>query len=185
MVKAGFKGVLQRLSVELGQSLVAGQEIALIGSVQNLIALVRVPQSMAQQVLIGHQAIVDTRRDKIIGSVSRIDPVVVENTVEIEIALPDELPMSARPMQNIDAVIIIEILEDITYIERPVNGQVNSNIKLFQLDDTNEYAVRTDVQLGKSAGRYIEILSGAKVDDKFVVSDMSFIEPEEIKIENF
>lgn len=47
-VKARFDGVLRRLSVELGQSLAAGQEIALIGSVQDLIALVRVPQSTAQ-----------------------------------------------------------------------------------------------------------------------------------------
>ena len=71
-VKAGFDGVLQRLSVALGQSLAAGQEIALIGSVQDLIALVRVPQNKAQQIFIGQKAIVDTRRDKIVGTVSRI-----------------------------------------------------------------------------------------------------------------
>ncbi|WP_289028927.1 FtsX-like permease family protein [uncultured Paraglaciecola sp.] len=47
-VRAGFDGVLQRLSVELGQSLAAGQEVALIGSVTDLIALIRVPQSQAQ-----------------------------------------------------------------------------------------------------------------------------------------
>jgi multidrug efflux pump subunit AcrA (membrane-fusion protein) len=184
-VKAGFSGVLQRLSIELGQSLVAGQEIAMIGSVQDLIALVRVPQSKVQQVLVGQQVIVDTRRDKIYGTVSRIDPVVVDNTVEIEIVLPDELPLSARPMQNVDAVIITETLKDITYIDRPVNYQGGSEIALFLLDSENNYAVRTQVKLGKSAGRYVEILNGAKVNDKFVVSDLSFIEPGEIRIGNY
>jgi multidrug resistance efflux pump len=184
-VKAGFDGVLQRLSVELGQSLAAGQEIALIGSVQDLIALVRVPQSKAQQIFIGQKAIVDTRRDEIIGSVSRIDPVVVENTVEVEIALPSELPASARPQLSVDAVIITDTLPNITYMERPVNSKANSEVSLFKLDNTNSSALRTQVKFGKEAGRYIEIINGAKVNDTFIISDLSMLKKPELTIENF
>jgi len=184
-VKAGFDGVLQRLSVELGQSLAAGQEIALIGSVQDLIALVRVPQSKAQQIFIGQKAIVDTRRDKIIGTVARIDPVVVENTVVVEIALPDQLPASARPQLSVDAVIITDTLDNITYMERPVNGKANSNSSLFRLDDSNNTAMRTQVKFGKEAGRYIEIIDGGNVNDIFIVSDLSLEKSSELTIENF
>lgn len=184
-VKAGFSGVLQRLSVELGQSLAAGQEIALIGSVDDLIALVRVPQSKAQQIFIGQKAIVDTRRDKITGTVARIDPVVVENTVEVEISLPNNLPSSARPQLSVDAVIITDTLTDITYIERPVNGKANSNSRLFRLDESHDYAMRIDVEFGKEAGRYIEILAGAKVNDTFIVSDLSQLKSSELTIDNF
>jgi multidrug efflux pump subunit AcrA (membrane-fusion protein) len=184
-VKARFDGVLRRLSVELGQSLAAGQEIALIGSVQDLIALVRVPQSKAQQIFIGQKTIIDTRRDKIIGTVSRIDPVVVDNTVEVEIALPDQLPASARPQLSVDAVIITDVLSNVTYMERPVNGQANSKSSLFRLDDSNNSAARTPVQFGKEAGRYIEIIEGAKVNDIFIVSDLSLVKNPEVTIENF
>jgi multidrug efflux pump subunit AcrA (membrane-fusion protein) len=184
-VKAGFDGVLQRLSVELGQSLAAGQEIGLIGSVQNLIALVRVPQSKAQQIFIGQKAIVDTRRDKIFGTVSRIDPVVVENTVEVEIALPEQLPASARPQLSVDAVIITDILTNITYMERPINGQPNANSSLFRLDDSNNFAMRTQVKFGKEAGRYIEIIEGGTVNDIFIVSDLSSLKNTELTIDNF
>ena len=184
-VRAGFSGVLQRLSVELGQSLAAGQEIALIGSVQDLIALVRVPQSKAQLIFIGQKAIVDTRRDKIVGTVSRIDPVVVENTVEIEIALPDQLPASARPQLSVDAVIITDILTNITYMERPVNGKANSNTNLFRLDESHNTAMIIAVKFGKEAGRYIEIIEGGKVNDTFIVSDLSLLKNSELTIENF
>lgn len=184
-VKAGFDGVLQRLSVELGQSLTAGQEIALIGSVQELIALVKVPQSKAQQVLIGQKAIVDTRRDKIIGTVARIDPVVVDNTVEIEIDLPPHLPDSARPQLSVDAFIITDTLTRITYMDRPVNSKVNSSISLFRLEHSSNYAKRTQVKFGREAGRFIEVIEGAKVDDTFIVSDLSLFTGSELAIENF
>lgn len=184
-VKAGFSGVLQRLSVELGQSLAAGQEIALIGSVKDLIALVRVSQSKAQQIFIGQQAIIDTRRDIIMGSVSRIDPVVVENTVEIEIALPSKLPKSARPQLSVDATIITDTLTDVTYMERPVNAQENSQMSLYKLDELTGYAVKADIRFGREAGRYIEVIEGGKVNDIFIVSDLSHLKNLKLEIESF
>lgn len=183
-VKAEFDGVLQSLSVDLGQRLEAGEEIALIGSVQELIALVRVPQGKAQQISIGQEAIVDTRRDKIIGSVSRIDPVVVENTVEVEIALPKSLPASARPQLSIAAVIITETLTNITFIERPVNGKANSTISLFLVDESSDTAEKTLVKFGQEAGRYIEIVEGGKVDDTFIISDLSALKKTKLIISN-
>ena len=187
-VKAGFDGVLQRLSVELGQSLSAGQEVALIGSVQDLIALVRVPQNKAQQIFIGQKAIVDTRRDKVLGTVARIDPVVVDNTVEVEITLPEQLPASARPQLSVDAVIITDTLTNITYMDRPVNGKANSSTSLFRLDSTNSAsntAIKTQVKLGREAGRYIEIIDGGKVNDTFILSDLSLLKNSRLTIDNF
>ncbi|OHU87424.1 MULTISPECIES: efflux RND transporter periplasmic adaptor subunit [Pseudoalteromonas] len=172
-VKAGFSGVLQRLSVELGQSLTQGQEVALIGSVTDLIALVRVPQSQVQQVVVGQTAIVDTRRDKIVGKVSRIEPIVQDNTVEIEIALPETLPASARPQLNVDASIIADKLQQVLYIERPVNVKQHSKINLYRLTSGSSTAQLTTLELGQIAGRYIEVISGAKPDDAFIISDLS------------
>lgn len=172
-VRAGFDGVLQRLSVELGQSLSAGQEVALIGSITDLIALIRVPQSQAQQIMIGQQTIIDTRRDKIKGVVSRIDPIVADNTVEVEIALPKELPASARPMLSVDGTITADTLKNVQYIQRPANVKGNSQIEIYQVDATNNMAQLVKLNLGRQAGRYIEIKSGAQLDQQYIVSDLS------------
>ncbi|NRA59865.1 MAG: HlyD family efflux transporter periplasmic adaptor subunit [Psychrobium sp.] len=172
-VRAGFDGVLQRLSVELGQSLSAGQEVALIGSVTDLIALIRVPQSQAQQIIIGQQTIIDTRRDKIQGVVSRIDPIVADNTVEIEIALPKNLPASARPMLSVDGIIIADTLRNVQYIQRPANVKAHSKISLYLLNASAKQAQLVEVKLGRQAGRFIEIISGAKLKQQFIVSDLS------------
>ncbi|KZN32600.1 hypothetical protein N480_25460 [Pseudoalteromonas luteoviolacea S2607] len=172
-VKAGFSGVLQRLSVELGQSLAPGQEIALIGSVTDLIALIRVPQSQVQQVSVGQRAIINTRRDKISGKVTRIDPIVQDNTVEVEIALPKALPASARPQLNVDASIIADTLQKVYYIKRPANVKPYSEITLYRLEPDSSAAHLRTLKLGQQAGRYIEIISGAEPNDAFIISDLS------------
>jgi len=172
-VRAGFDGVLQRLSVELGQSLSPGQEVALIGSVTDLIALIRVPQSQAQQIMIGQTTIIDTRRDKIVGVVSRIDPIVANNTVEIEIALPKNLPASARPMLSVDGTITADTLTNVKYIQRPANVKDNSEISIYRVNPDSKDAQLISLKLGRQAGRYIEIKQGAAVNDQLIVSDLS------------
>lgn len=181
-IKAGFNGVLQRLSVELGQSVQAGQEVALIGSVKDLIALIKVSQNQAQQVVIDQKVIINTRQDDIIGKVTRIDPVVKDNTVEIEVSLPTQLPASARPQQNVDAVIVSKTLIDALYIERPINIQKQSEHVLYQLDESNNVAHREKLYFGDKAGRYITIKSGAELGNKFIISDLSNYQVEQIVI---
>jgi HlyD family secretion protein len=172
-VRAGFDGVLQRLSVELGQSLSAGSEVALIGSVTDLIALIRVPQSQAQQVVLGQSAVIDTRRDKITGVVSRIDPIVADNTVEIEIALPDELPASARPQLSVDGQIIADSLSNVLYMKRPAGAKSNGETQLYRLQEETSHALLGNIRFGVQAGQYMQIRSGAALGDQFIISDLT------------
>jgi len=181
-VKAGFDGVLQRLSVKLGQSLAPGQEVALIGSVTELIALIRVPQSQAQLIAVGQKAEVDTRQDKIIGKVVRIDPIVVDNTVEIEISLPPSLPKSARPQQNIDATITATTLKNVNYIERPANTKAQSNVELYKLNDEQTQASKISLKFGEKTGRFIVVRSGAQAGNQFIISDLSNYTNQQIAI---
>jgi multidrug resistance efflux pump len=182
IVKAGLNGVLQRLSVKLGQSLSPGQEVALIGSVTDLIALIRVPQNQVQLVQVGQKVVIDTRQEIIVGKVVRIDPIVEQNTVEVEISLPNVLPKSARPEQNVDAVITANILKNIYYIDRPANVHAQSETALYQLNQASSEAKRTRINFGEKTGRYIEITSGAKKGDRFIISDLSNYKTPQISI---
>lgn len=172
-VRAGMDGVLQRVSVELGQSVNAGQEIALIGSATDLVALIRIPQSEAQSVSVGEDAIITARGDEIKGKVARIDPLVESNSVNIEISLPQKLPPSALPQSNVDAKIIAATLPNITYIKRPAKAQANSQAQLYRLDSNQKHAQIHDVKFGRRAGDYIEILAGAQANELFIISDLS------------
>ncbi|MFT5725381.1 MAG: HlyD family secretion protein [Bacteroidia bacterium] len=181
-VKAEFEGVLQRLSVELGQSLSAGQEIALIGSATDLIANIKVPQNQAQQLVIGQSVTIDTRRDKILGRVSRIDPIVENNTVKVEIALPKVLPLSARPYLDVDGTVLIKTLEKVNYIKRPANLNADSVVNIYQVTDDNSQTKLRTLKFGQKAGHFIEIVSGARKGQRFIISDLSDLSESKTKI---
>jgi multidrug resistance efflux pump len=172
-VKAGIDGVLQRLPVELGQSINPGQELALIGSDDDLLALVKVSQAQAENVQIGHSATVKIRRDHITGIVSRITPEVQEGTIEVEIKFNQKLNDAARPELSVDAVIYTAQLHNIFYLERPVNVRSHSSKPLYKMNSDKQLAQLTTVNFGEAAGRYIEITNGAVLDDTFILTDMS------------
>lgn len=172
-VRADFVGVVQRLSVEEGQAVAPGQEIAMIGSIETLVAVLRVPQSQAHLIQVGQAALIDTRRDKIKGQVTRIDPVVSNNTVSVEIALPVDLPASARPEQNVEGFIEIERLANVFYMERPAGVRSQGSGMLYQVNNSNDTATLKNLEFGFSSGRLIEVRSGAKDGDQFITSDLT------------
>lgn len=172
-VRAGMAGVLQKLPVEMGQSLAPGAEVALVGSATDLAAIIRVPQGQAQSVHLGNEAIVDTRREKIAGKVSRIVPIVANNTVEIEVALDDIKGTSARPNLSVDGTIIGDRLEHVKYVRRPARVAANSTSQAYALVPGSKEAAPRTVRFGRMAGQYIEVLAGADVGEKLVVTDLT------------
>ncbi|MCC2607754.1 efflux RND transporter periplasmic adaptor subunit [Planctobacterium marinum] len=172
-IKAGIAGVVQRVAVEIGQAVDAGQEVALIGSVDHLNAEVKVPQSKAELIRVGQKVLIDTRSTTMEGTVARIDPVVTENTVLVEVALPGDLPDSVRPQLSIDGKIIIDVLHDTLYVKRPSNVKANTYKNIFVLNEGGNEAELVAMQFGQEAGMFIQVTSGVPEQSKLVLNDLS------------
>jgi HlyD family secretion protein len=183
VVKAGLDGILQNLPVELGQSVPAGQALALVGSTQDLVALVRVPQTRAERVKVGQAAIIDTRTEQVPGKVTRIDPAVTEGTVTVEIAFAGAPPVGARPELSVNSRIVTETLRDVLYVERPVNVAENSKARVFKVSDGSGNAAAAELTFGVENDRYIQVAAGAAVGEKLILSDMKGYEARELSIE--
>lgn len=173
IVRAGIKGVLQRSPVELGQSVAAGQELALVGSDKDLKALIRISQSRVDQIKLGQAATINTRREQVAGKVSRITPEVRDGTIEVEILFTEGVPASARPELNVDAEIYTADIKNTLFVERPVNVQNHSAVTLFKLADNKSSARLQELNFGAESGKYIQVLQGAKENDILVLSDMA------------
>ena len=172
-VTAGVSGVLAELPLDEGQWVQSGETLARVVQPGRLKAEVRIPQTQAQDIAPGQVAYIDTRNDTIIGQVVRIDPSVQNGTVTIDVALPHDLPRSARPDLSIDGNVVIQRLDDVTYVGRPAYGQANQRVGMFKLVDDGQYAERVNVMLGASSVNEIEVIEGLEEGDIVILSDMS------------
>ena len=172
-VRAGQAGVLQTLSLQPGEWVNPGQEMARVAGQDRLKAVVRVPETQARDLTLGLPAEVDTRNGVVKGRVSRVDPSVQGGTVAVDIQLEGALPKGARPDLSIDAVIEIERLADVLHVGRPSNGSSEATVGLFRLDRDGRYATRVPVELGRGSADQIEVRSGLQPGDQIILSEMS------------
>ena len=89
------------------------------------------------------------------------------------VALEGILPQGARSDLSIEGTITIERLPSVLHVGRPAYGQSNSTVGLFKLVEGGRYAVRVNVQLGRSSVNSVEVLAGLKEGDQVILSDMS------------
>jgi HlyD family secretion protein len=172
-VRAGTGGVLQQVSVQVGQQVEPGFNIARVADPTSLKAVLRVGETQIKDVRIGQPVVVDTRNGLIQGTVSRIDPAAREGTFEIDASLIGPLPPSARPDLSVDGTIELERLKDVLKVGRPAFGQAFQTIGMFVLTADGSEAVRTTVKLGRNSVSTIEIVEGLKEGDQVIISDTS------------
>src|SRR6185295_14766283 len=175
-VRAGTSGIVQVVSVQVGQQVTPGLNIARVADPNSLKAVLRVAETQIGGVRIGQKVIVDTRNGLIDGQVSRIDPAAREGTFEIDASLTGPLPPSARPDLSVDGTIELERLQDVLKVGRPAFGQAQQTIGMFVLTPDGTEAERRQVKLGRNSVSMIEILDGLKEGDRVIISDTSALD---------
>ena len=171
-VKAGIDGQLQSLTLELGQWINSGTELARVAQPGRFKAVLRVPESQAKDVAVGQRVDVDLHPAIVKGRVMRVDPTSQNATVEVEVALEGEMPQGARSDLSVDGTIEIDRIPNTMFVQRPGNSQPDQTVGLFKLEPDGKTAVRTNVKFGKASVNLIEVLAGLNVGDKILISDM-------------
>jgi HlyD family secretion protein len=172
-VRAGMRGVLQQLPVEIGQRVKVADNLARVADPTKLKAQVKIAETQAKDIQINQTAVIDTRNGTVNGHVVRVDPAVEQGTVTVDVAIDGELPKGARPDLSVDGTIELERLNDVIYVGRPAFGQENNTVGIFKLVAGSNQAVRTPVKLGKSSVNTIEIVNGLQPGDQVILSDTS------------
>ena len=182
-VKATTNGVVQQVSLELGEQVQVGSSVALIADQRSLFAELQVQEMKVSDISIGQTVVVDTRSNKISGEVIRIDPAVNAGMVQIDVKINGELPNDARPDLTVDGLIEVSNIADALYVQRPVFAPRYSNAGLYKLISDKAFAQKQNVKLGQSSVNQIQILSGLVAGDEIIISDTtSWQEHQEVMI---
>jgi len=172
-VKAGLRGILQEMLVEVGVQVSIGTPLARVSDPTRLKAMIRIAETQARDIQQGQKAVIDLRSIEIPGRVTRIDPSVVDGTRVVEVQLIGDLPKDAVPSLNVDGTIELSRLPNVLKMQRPAFGQENSKVKLFRMEPDDIHAVAVTVELGQTSVTEVEIRGGLKAGDKVIVSDTS------------
>src|SRR5580765_3127880 len=172
-VRAGLDGMLQLVPVEVGQQVAPGTNLARVANPSRLKAEIKIAETQTKDIQIGQKAEVDTRNGVVQGRVARIDPSVQNGTRTVDVTLTGDLPKGAVPDLSVDGTIELERLNDVLFMGRPAFGQEQSKVGLFKILPDGVNAERVQVTLGRSSVNTMEVLSGLKVGDQVILSDMS------------
>lgn len=169
-VRAGMVGILQELQVEVGQSVEAGSKLALVGSTEDLIAELSVPQRDANKINVGNLVSINTFGDNGAGVVSRIDPVVTKGKILVEVKIEGVMPSNARPELSVEGSIMIHRLVDVLFVRQSAQIAPNSDQQLFLLEKDGQSAVKVPLSFGDASTQFVQVKQGAKEGDRLVVS---------------
>ncbi|NQZ81523.1 MAG: HlyD family efflux transporter periplasmic adaptor subunit [Colwellia sp.] len=172
-IKATTDGVVQQVSLVLGEQTQVGGSVALIADQKSLFAELQVQEIKISDIVLGQTVVVDTRTSKITGEVIRIDPAVNAGMVQVDVKLTSALPNEARPDLTVDGLIEISNIDNALYVKRPVFAPKHSKAGLFRLTKDQQFAQKQTVALGQSSVNQIQILSGLSVGDEVIISDTS------------
>ncbi|MFC3655502.1 efflux RND transporter periplasmic adaptor subunit [Xanthomonas hyacinthi] len=173
-ITAGMDGIVQQIAVEEGQQIEAGANLARIAERGQLIAELRVPESLSFELALGQEVKVETRSGEINGLIRRINPRVDKGAILVEVSLSEQRDASLRSDQSVDGIIQIEKVPNTTFIERPQNALPGEKMPVYRLKGEN-MAERVEVTYGKQSSDTIEV-RGLAAGDKIILSDTSQFE---------
>jgi HlyD family secretion protein len=174
-VRAGTAGVLQEVTVEVGQQITPGTNIARVADPTSLKAALQIPETQIKDITLGQSATIDTRGGgTVAGRVQRIDPAARNGTFTVDVRLEGPMPQGARVDLSVDGTIELERLEDVLYVGRPsTGGGGQATVSLFRLEPDGRTARRTQVKLGRTSVNSVEVVEGLNVNDTVILSDTS------------
>jgi HlyD family secretion protein len=175
-VRAGTAGVLQEVTVEVGQQITPGTNIARVADPTSLKASLQIPETQIKDIALGQSASIDTRSGGAVvpGRVQRIDPAAKNGTVTVDVQLEGGLPQGARPDLSVDGTIELERLDNVLYVGRPASGGgAQASVTLFRVEADGRTAVRVSVKLGRASVNTVEVVDGLREGDTVILSDTS------------
>ena len=172
-VRASMASIVQEMPLELGQQVNLGSNLARLARRGEFIAELRIPEKQVNDVAIGQEVTIDTKATEIAGVVQRIDPTVVNGSVQVDVALIEPAPKEARPDLTVDGIINIAQLTNTLYVKRPMFAKKHSTGEVFLLNQDGTTAVRRSVNYGQQSTNFIEIKNGLTAGQSIIVSDVA------------
>jgi HlyD family secretion protein len=173
MVRAGMTGILEEISIGLGQQVGPGTILARVANSARLMARIHIPEGQASNIEMNQPASVTLQDHSYPAKVFHIDPNVENGTVTVDLKFTGTQPREARTDLSASGSIDVDSIPRTTFVKWPLQTHAGAPLSLFKLSDDGNQATRVDVTLGRTSDDSVQIAQGLQPGDRIIVSDMS------------
>lgn len=182
-VSAPFAGTLTMLLEEEGASVQMGQLVARVSEPDNYKVEATLSDFHARLLSPGLAVRVEQDKDILSGRVQTILPEIQNGTIKLIVALDQPHHPQLRNKMRVDVAVITGEKPAVLIADTGpgINGKGRQPVWIVR----DGVARMTEVEIGAGDGKVVEIVSGARLHDKLIVSDTaSFKEHSTIRISN-
>jgi HlyD family secretion protein len=168
-VRAPFDGMLTWLLQDEGAALSTGQLVARVSDLHNYRVEATLSDFHARRVEPGQQVLVEQGALQLQGRVHTILPEIQDGTVKLLVTLDQPSHPQLRNKLRVDANIVAARKQGALVVARGPAFNGRGQQAAFVVD--GGAARKTMLNIGASDGKQVEILAGARVGDRIVISD--------------
>jgi len=170
-VRAPFAGTLTMLLQEEGASVQMGQLVARVSEPDNYKVEASLSDFHARLLSPGLAVRVEQDKDILAGRIQTILPEIQNGTIKLIVALDQPHHAQLRNKMRVEVAIITNEKPSVLIADNGAgfNGKGRQPVWIIR----DGVATRTEVEIGAGDGKVVEIVGGARLHDRLIVSDTS------------
>jgi HlyD family secretion protein len=169
-VRATVDGQLGLLVPEIGQSISRGANMGQINVLTSFKVTAQIDEHYIDRVRTQLTAKLDRQGSEFDLVVRRVYPEVRNGTFEIDMTFENNIPDNIRTGQTY--YISLQLGQPKRSLLVPIGGffQETGGQWIFVLDETESFATRRDISIGRKNPKYYEVLEGLQAGEKVIIS---------------
>jgi HlyD family secretion protein len=180
-VRAPFAGMLTTLVADEGASIAAGQVVAKVSELNNYRVEASVSDFHARSLKQRQIVRVEQGSTQLTGQVHTILPEIQNGSIKLLVSLDQPNHAMLRDKMRVDVNVVTDHKADALVVNMgpAFNGKGRQPVFVVR----GSVARKTEVDLGSGDGKAVELLAGAQLGDRIIISDTKrFIEHDSIAI---
>lgn len=173
-IRSPVSGLVSRLLIEDHDAVTNGQGLVSVVDLSALEVEIQVPETFADEILIGTDAVVTYEGTIFEGSVISISPEVEGSRVRGRVAFDGATPSGLKQNQRLQAELLLDTRFDVLKAPRGPFLEAGGGRQAYILDDG--VAVLRPIEVGAVSLSEVEILSGLEVGEQLIISDTARFE---------
>lgn len=168
-VRAPEAGVITWINEDIGKTVTVGEPLVKIANLDKYKIEATTSDRNSKDLAIGMPVDIRIGKERLKGTVSRVLPEIVNNTIRFFVSLDSPDHLSLRPNLRTELYIVKAQKDNVLRAKR--GNALKGTTTQFIYKMEGQEAVKTRITKGLSSNDYFEIKEGLKEGDKIVISD--------------